>query len=351
MTSAPDTPRDDKTLSHWLRRRVPDWQRLGQILGEQRDRPGERYADVIELVDRFRSLGRDLSLARALMPGSSLCRDLENLFLKAHEAVFRRPSQLRAQLVELFRDEVPRVFHELRATIWITVTLFFGTGVLGWLLVSFNPELASLFASEKMIEKVQRGELWTDGILNIIPSSVLSIQIMANNIVVSLFAFALGALYGLGTIYIISLNGFMIGGIFAFTANYDLAGRLFDFVIAHGVVELSVICLAGAAGIQLGHALVHPGLQPRMAAFRNAVKHAGILLPVVVVFLIGAGIIEGYISPDDSYSRGARVAIGIAYGVVLWAVLSGRIWLKSRSETNASPTSTFYMRRLDRRVS
>jgi len=326
MSQVLEASGEHQTLVHWLRRRVPGWQRLGELLDQQRDRAGESYAEVVELIERFRSLGRDLSLARDLMPGSSLCRELENLFLKAHESVFRRPSQLKAQLVELFRDEVPRVFHDLRTTVWITVTLFLGTGLLGWLLVSFNPELASLFASEKMIEEVQRGELWTDGILNIVPSSVLSVQIMANNIMVSLFAFALGALYGLGTIYIIALNGFMLGGIFAFTAKYDLAGRLFTFVVAHGVVELSVICLAGAAGIQLGNALVHPGLKTRMDAFRDAVKQAATLLPVVIVFLVGAGFIEGYVSPDDSYSLAVRTVIGVAYGILLWMVLSGRIW-------------------------
>lgn len=330
MSSALEAPREDQTLVHWLRRRVPDWQRLGHLLSQQRDRSSESYDDVVELVDRFRSLGRDLSLARALLPGSSICNQLENLFLKAHEAVFRRPGRVGAQFAELLRDDVPRVFHEMRATIWITTTLFLGTGVLGWLLVGFNPELASLFASEKMIEMVQQGELWTDDILNIIPSSVLSIQIMANNIVVSLFAFVLGALYGLGTIYVIALNGFMLGGIFAFTAKYDMAGRLFNFVIAHGVVELSVICLAGAAGIQLGHALVHPGLKTRMQAFRDAVKHAGTLLPVVVLFLVGAGIIEGYISPDASFPLTARVVVGVGYGILLWAVLSGRIWGSKR---------------------
>jgi len=326
MTHAAEAPREAHTLAEWLRRRVPDWRRLETLLRAQRDRADESYVEVVELVDRFRSLGRDLSLARALMPGSSVCRDLESLFLKAHEAVFRRPSRTGAQLEELFREDVPRVYRELHATIWITATLFLGTAVLGWLLVSFNPELASLFASEKMIENVQQGELWTDGLLNIVPSSVLSVQIMANNIVVSLFAFALGALYGLGTIYVISLNGFMLGGIFAFTANYDMAGRLFNFVVAHGVVELSVICLAGAAGIALGHALIHPGLKTRSEAFRDAVKHAGILLPVVVIFLVGAGLIEGFISPDPRYPLSLRIAVGIGYGVLLWAVLSGRVW-------------------------
>jgi len=326
MTRALNADRERQTLVHWLRQRLPDWQRLGELLDQQRDHARESHAEAIELIDRFRSLGRDLSLARALIPESKLCLELESLFIRAHDSVFRRPSRLKAQLIELFRDDVPRVFRDLQATIWVTVTLFTGAGLLGWLLVSFNPELASLFASDQMIDNVQRGELWTDGILNIMPSSVLSVRIMANNIVVSLFAFALGALYGLGTIYIIALNGFMIGGIFAFTAKYEMAGRLFNFVIAHGVVELSVICLAGAAGIQLGNALVHPGLKTRMVAFRDAVKHAATLLPVVVVFLVGAGVIEGYVSPDDRYSLIPRVVIGIGYGILLWAVLSGHAW-------------------------
>ena len=326
MTRALETPREQHTLVHWLRRRVSDWQRLRELLEQQRDRHAEPYTEVIELIDRFRSLGRDLSLARALLPNSSLCRELEVLFLKAHDAVFRRPGKFRAQLAELFVDDVPRVFHDMRATIWITATLFLGAGVVGWLLVTFNPELASLFASEKMIEMVQKGELWTDDLLNVVPSSVLSVHIMANNIAVSLFAFALGALYGLGTIYIIGLNGLMLGGIFAFTARYDMAGRLFQFVVAHGVVELSVICLAGAAGIQLGNALVRPGLKTRITAFREAVSDAATLLPVVVLFLVGAGLIEGFVSPDERYSLAARSVIGVAYGVLLWTVLSGRIW-------------------------
>jgi len=64
-------------------------------------------------------------------------------------------SQLKAQLVELFRGEVPHVSQDMRATILITMALFLGMGLLGWLLVSFNPELASLFASDKMIKQVQ----------------------------------------------------------------------------------------------------------------------------------------------------------------------------------------------------
>ena len=104
------------------------------------------------------------------------------------------------------------------------------------------------------------------------------------------------------------------------------------FVVAHGVVELSVICLAGAAGIQLGEALVRPGLKTRMAAFRDAVRQAAKLLPLVALFLVGAGIIEGYVSPNDSYPLVVRVIVGVGYGILLWAVLSGRIWAWNRKK-------------------
>ena len=333
MTAAANRAAGDQSLLHWLRRRVPEWRRLATLLDRQHDSKNESYAEVIELVERFRSLGRDLSLARAVLPGSALSRELEALFLKAHEAVYRRPTRLGAQLRELFRDEIPRVFRRIRASVVVTAALFIGCGLAGWLLVAMNPELASLVASEQMIDDLQRGELWTDDLLNVVPSALLSLRIMTNNIIVSLFAFGLGAFYGLGTIYIIALNGLMIGGVFALTAQYGLAERLFTFVVAHGVVELSVICLAGAAGIQLGEALVRPGLRTRMEAFRQAVAEAGKLLPLVAVFLVGAGIIEGYVSPNPAFSLTERIVIGVAYGALLWLVLAGTPWRRAKPTT------------------
>ena len=127
-----------------------------------------------------------------------------------------------------------------------------------------------MFADAKLIATVERGELWTDGLLNVTPSAVLSVSILTNNVVVSFFAFCSGVVFGLGTFYLIGLNGISLGAIFAFTGQHGLAGRLFDFVIAHGCVELSCICIAGAAGAYLGEALIRPGELTRSEAFRVA---------------------------------------------------------------------------------
>src|SRR6201996_8547383 len=179
------------------------------------------------------------------------------------------------------------------------------------------PDLIALFASPELIATVERGQLWTEGLLNVVPSSVLSVQIFTNNIVVSLFAYCLGFLFGLGTLYILGLNGVMLGAVFAFTAQHGLAGRLFGFIVGHGCVELSVICLSGAAGAAVGEALIRPGAGGRLEAFRAAATRGSGVLLACMLLLVGAGLIEGYVSPDPAVPLPARVGIGVGYWVAM----------------------------------
>ena len=326
-------PADNKTrpqaaLTRWLQGNEPRWRELARRLRAYRERKTHSPADMMALAQGHRLLARDLSMARSVAADSTLSRYLERLFVRMHAVIYRKPYSLRHGLRQLYMEAVPRVCKKMMPQIYAVAALFILSAMAGWWIVSRYPELAALFASEGMINGVGRGELWTDDLLNIMPSSALALSIMTNNIMVSLFAFALGALYGLGTIYIIALNGLMLGGVFAFTAHHGLGHRLLEFVVAHGVVELSVICLAGAAGVQLGESLMRPGGLSRSEAFAAAVADAGKLLAVVIPFLVGAGVIEGYISPNPDYPFAARVVIGVGYGVLLWGFLTGAIWRK-----------------------
>src|ERR1044072_9426471 len=121
-----------------------------------------------------------------------------------------------------------------------------------------------------MIDGVEGRKLWTEHIVNVAPSSVIYVTILANNITISLVAFLLGVFFGLGTFYIIAMNGFMLGAIFAFTHQHGMAGELLKFVVAHGMVELSVICIAGAAGMMLGESLIRPTQAPPREYFSHA---------------------------------------------------------------------------------
>ena len=130
----------------------------------------------------------------------------------------------------------------------------------------------------------------------------------------------------------------MLGAVFAFTAQHDLALRLFNFVVPHGLVELSVICIAGAAGMGLGEALVRPGEQTRREAFQAASARIGKLLVPCALLLVGCGFIEGYVSPDPTFPLASRLVIGVGYWLLMIAALRGDLFGRS-SHTRRSRRS------------
>ena len=313
--------RSSQALSHWLGSRLEHWQQLENKLKKNTVQTSSELQQAREMLTGFRSILSDLSLARRTLPGNPITRYLESLFLRFQEIIYRPPGNIMLQMRDLYNLEIPRLIRSMIKPIAATTGLFVFAIFVGWLMVSSYPDLATLFASPEMIDNVQKGKLWTDDLLNIAPSSMISLGIITNNITVSLFAFALGALYGLGTLYVISLNGLMLGGVFALTAQYGLAERLFKFIIAHGVVELSVIIIAGAMGLLLGEALIRPGNRNRLQAFQETTMNAGKVLLAAIPFLILAGIIEGFISPDDRFSMLTRVLVGLISGSWFWFTL------------------------------
>jgi uncharacterized membrane protein SpoIIM required for sporulation len=117
----------------------------------------------------------------------------------------------------------------------------------------------------------------------------------------------------------------MLGAVFAFTAQHGLAGELFEFIFAHGCVEISVMCLSGAAGAAVGDALIRPDTARRADAFRQAALRSGILLFACALLLVGSGLIEGYVSPDPHFGLATRICIGVGYWLFMLALLRG--WL------------------------
>src|SRR5207245_9572651 len=111
--------------------------------------------------------------------------------------------------------------------------------------------------------------------------------ILADNIWVVMLAFGFGVVFGLPVMYVLITNGISLGGLFGLTEAYGLAGGLFDFVIAHGVLELSVIVAVGGAGLMMGWALVSPGNRRRVDALVDATRRAFILVlglaPLLVI--------------------------------------------------------------------
>jgi uncharacterized membrane protein SpoIIM required for sporulation len=292
-------------------------------------------ADAHQMIDDYGLLAHDLARTRRAAPESDAHQYLEGAYARAHATLYHGAWHPGDALLSLFRDQLPEVVQWLRPYIvWVTLLFVLSVFAGGWLVHTY-PALIRLFASPELIASVERGELWTHSLLNVVPSSVLSLQILTNNIVVSIFAYCAGFLFGLGTFYIVGLNGLMLGAVFAFTAQHGLEGELFGFIVAHGCVEISVMCLSGAAGAAVGDALIRPDTARRADAFRAAALRSGKLLFACALLLVGTGLIEGYVSPDPHFALVTRICIGVGYWLFMIALLRG--WLFGRGHIKSVP--------------
>jgi uncharacterized membrane protein SpoIIM required for sporulation len=317
---------DASHIRHWLVSRAGAWRSVVQRVAALRAQRHTSVDEALGAVEAYRGLARDLATARRVAPNSRMTSGLESLYAQLHGVVNRRPRGGIAALRLLFANEIPTAAYELRARIASMGLLMALSALAGWWLVATFPTLISLFASDDMIEHVEQGHLWTEGIINVMPSSILSIGILANNIVVSVLAFCAGIFLGLGTLYLIAMNGLMLGAAFAFVHQHGLARALFEFIIAHGPVELSVICIAGASGIALGESIIRPSVESRRDSFQACAHRVAPVLLLCALLLVGCGFIEGFVSPDPRFPMASRITIGVAYWLLMCIFMSGRLF-------------------------
>lgn len=315
----------DSSAAVWIRARAPAWEALASEAASVPRRSRATAEDALRTLKTYRALARNLANARQLLPNSFLAATLENACATLHVAIGRPPRFGRARLLTLLRDDIPAAAASVRATVLWIAALFVTSALAGWWLVSTYPALVSLIASDRMIDGVERGHLWTDQIFSITPPGLLSARIVSNNVVVTLGAFCSGIFFGLGTFYMISFNGLMLGGLLAFTHQYGLAHGLVGFILAHGPVELSVICVAGAAGTALGESLIRPRLPTRAESLRRRTAELGPLLVACALLLLGSGLIEGFVSPNPRFSIPVRLAVGLGYWTLMLLFLGGKL--------------------------
>ena len=291
----------------------------------------DEATEAIRLAQDYRLLAHDLARVRSLLPDTRTREYLEGAYARAHLTLHHGAWRADRAVLALLRDELPAVVRWLLPYILWCTAIFALTVLGGYALVHAYPDLIALFASPDLIATVERGQLWTEGLLNVVPSSLLSAQILTNNIVVTLFAFCAGIFFGLGTLYILGLNGLMLGAVFAFVAQHALARQLLTFIVAHGCVEISVMCLSGAAGAAVGEALVRPGPGGRSESFRGAALRSSRLLLPCALLLVGAGLLEGYVSPNPHIPPAIKAVIGVCYWLLMVALLSGRLFPHRRT--------------------
>jgi len=298
----------------FLTERTPDWDELDGLLHRARARP-ERLGPeaVLRLGELYRAAAADLAVARRVLPHDPARRRLEDLVARGRQAVYA-DERRRARPLAFLARGFWRAVAERPGTLALATALFALPALLGAVWALSDPDAALSLVPGDFRQAV---EPVGDTGMSRAETAVFSSQVLTNNIRVALLAFALGVTAGLGTAFILVSNGMLIGVIAGGAIEAGNGIAFLEFVFAHGVLELSLICVAGAAGLRLGWALISPGRRTRAAALvvegRRAIAIAAGTLPWFVL----AGLIEGFVT---------RSGFGLAGGLVVGVVAGGAFW-------------------------
>lgn len=301
----------------FLKLREAGWREFAERLGRAREKPrATTYEDLEFLSVRYRQVLHDSSLANARYPGTGAARRLQHLALAATQFLQRDPKDAVFSLAKFWRETFPAAFARNRTNTAVAVLLFSVGAVFGLGLAAVQTSVATVLLGPRVLEGLSRGHLWTESLVSTVPPSVSSSAIARNNIGVALLGFAGGALAGLGSLYILLLNGFLLGAIFGVTLHYSMAGPLFEFVSAHGPLELTLIVVTSAAGLRMGRAIVEPSDEPRWKALAAAGRDAQSILLGCLPWFVPLGIVEGFVSPSPDVSPAVKLVLGLA----LWTL-------------------------------
>ena len=274
----------------------------------------------------YRQLLHDHSLAAARFPGTGMARRLRRLVLEGTHFLQADTGEGLPSLHRFITYTFPTTLRRLAPDIGVAVALFVVASLFGFTLATAEPALASTFLPLSSLEGLERGELWTESIFAVAPGSVLSGAIATNNLSVALTAWAGGALAGLGSLWVALFNGLMLGSVFAVTARYGLADRLFEFIAAHGPLELSLIVVCAGAGLHVGRAMVSAGDEPRGQRLRRAAVSSLLVVLGCLPWILLLGFVEGYVSPKPNIDLYAKVLVGLLLeaAFLAWALLPAR---------------------------
>ena len=313
-----------RTPDSLARERYLEWEELESLMQRKR----LRRAEVLRLGVLYRRVVSDLATARRDFPGDPVTTYLEGLAARAHPLVFRGRAPVLNDLGRLFAVEFPRAVRAISTEVALACLVFFGGGLVAFLLALEAPDRFRSFVPDTVMDRILSvgAEFKEEGRSAWVRVSegarpMTSYAIATNNIRVSLLAFAGGALLGLRTLHVLAFNGILLGLITAFAVHESAIVPLGVFVAAHGPLELTVIALAGAAGLSIGHAFLDPGGLGRLeAVVLGARRGVTIALGGALVLLV-AGLIEGFVSPSAA-PPWMKIGLGLLSGGAFWIFIT-----------------------------
>jgi uncharacterized membrane protein SpoIIM required for sporulation len=326
------------TQRSFVERRQAGWSQLEAIvaIAERRGLRGLEAEQVAELGRLYRWVTSDLAYAEGHRFDPALRAYLNRLTARSHAYVYGGTVERgRARVARFFAETFPAEVRNSRGYILACAALFSLAAVVAYYLVTVKPIDAFAILPAELIQPIHKSLHDSNFAFNRDYAATVSSEIMTNNIKLAVLAFAGGMTLGIATLYLLFFNGLYLGGTGALYANAGFGYDFFATIAPHGVIELTAITIASAAGILMAAGVIAPGRLRRIDALQRNSRRAGVLIVGVCAMLVVAGTIEGFYSPQR-FPAAARIGMGALTAVAMtWYFgFCGRRRLATDSQTN-----------------
>jgi uncharacterized membrane protein SpoIIM required for sporulation/uncharacterized RDD family membrane protein YckC len=311
--------------------RSPRWNAFAARLADAQRRGLRSFGEdgVREFVSEYRDLASDMARLRTAAQGRETPElfYLSRLLAGAHNLLYRGRALTLTDVVRVVAIEAPREVRRSWRPILLAAALLFGPGLIAYEAVVRQPAVASTFIPSGMLDRAEEGVRRAKEHTGYIRDPeifrpTMASQIISNNVQVTFGVFAAGITAGIGTLFLLVLNGVSLGGVMGLYQSKGIIKLILAFVAPHGVLELSAVCIAGGAGFLLAAALLLPGRRTRKRALVENSQRAIRLVAAAAVLLLVAGSLEGFVSPIPTWPLSAKLAVSGATLVLLVLYLS-----------------------------
>lgn len=253
--------------------------------------PDELSGLYIEITDH-------LSYARTFYPKSETLRYLNSLAILAHNKIYKNKKESRNKFLSFYTKEFPLFFYQYHKQLLVAFVSFALFVAIGAFSAATDGDFVRLILGDgyvnMTISNIEKGDPMA--VYKKMGEVEMFLGITVNNIRVALNAFVFGIFLSVGTLYILMRNGIMLGSFQYFFYDYDLFWESVRTIWIHGTIEISVIIVAGCAGLVLGNSILFPGTYTRLQSFVRGAKDGLKIIASTIPFFIIAGFLEGFVT-------------------------------------------------------
>jgi uncharacterized membrane protein SpoIIM required for sporulation len=281
-----------------------EWARLSQLAARRRRLTG---AEVDELVTLYQRMAAQLSAVQAAGLDPALAGTLSSQLARARAVVTGAQSSSWGAVGRFVFLSFPAAAYRVR---WWWLGCALASVLVAFLLGSRIAASPALQAS--LLTKSQARELVTHEFRHYYSSTSgqsFAARVWTNNAEVAAEMVVSGLLLGLPVLYFLflnALNGAVDGGLMA---AYGRSGEFWTLILPHGMLELSAVFLAAAAGLRIGWAVIDPGPRTRLVGVAEEGRALFTIAIGLVFVLAVSGVIEAFVTPSP-LPAWARIGIG-----------------------------------------